>query len=49
MNAAVKVGSDFLVKDLALADWGRKEEEFTWERTDKAQVLADELTATRAA
>jgi len=25
MNAAVKVSSDFLVKDLALADWGRKE------------------------
>jgi len=25
MNAAVKLGSDFLVKDLKLADWGRKE------------------------
>jgi adenosylhomocysteinase len=25
MNAAIKVSSDFLVKDLALADWGRKE------------------------
>jgi adenosylhomocysteinase len=25
MNAAIKTQSDFLVKDLALADWGRKE------------------------
>src|SRR5450631_430826 len=25
MNAAMKVPDDFLVKDLALADWGRKE------------------------
>ena len=25
MNAAIKQPNDFLVKDLALADWGRKE------------------------
>src|SRR5712671_1533681 len=25
MNAAIKAQSDFLVKDLSLADWGRKE------------------------
>ena len=25
MNAAVKAQTDFFVKDLALADWGRKE------------------------
>jgi adenosylhomocysteinase len=25
MNAAIKQSNDFLVKDLALADWGRKE------------------------
>src|SRR5450755_1229761 len=25
MNAAMKATSDFLVKDLSLADWGRKE------------------------
>jgi S-adenosylmethionine synthetase len=36
-------------KTAAYGHFGRKEEEFTWERTDKAQVLADELTATRAA
>ena len=31
---------DFRVADLSLADWGRKEPEFTWEHTDKAEVLA---------
>jgi S-adenosylmethionine synthetase len=36
-------------KTAAYGHFGRKEEEFTWERTDKAQVLADELRATRAA
>ena len=25
MNAAIKQSQDFLVKDLGLADWGRKE------------------------
>ena len=25
MNAAIKQPQDFLVKDLSLADWGRKE------------------------
>ena len=25
MNAAIKVSADFVVKDLALKDWGRKE------------------------
>ena len=47
MNAAIKPQADFLVKDLGLKDWGRKEEEFTWERTDKAEVLAAEFKARR--
>jgi adenosylhomocysteinase len=25
MNAAIKAQSDYLIKDLSLADWGRKE------------------------
>ena len=41
--------TDYIVKDLSLAEFGRKEEEFTWERTDKAEILADELPSTRAA
>jgi len=36
-------------KTAAYGHFGRKEEEFTWERTDKAAALADELSATRAA
>jgi S-adenosylmethionine synthetase len=36
-------------KTAAYGHFGRKEDEFTWERTDKAEVLADELPATRAA
>ncbi len=36
-------------KTASYGHFGRKEEEFTWERTDKADVLAAELTATRAA
>ena len=36
-------------KTAAYGHFGRKEEEFTWERTDKAETLADELPATRAA
>ena len=37
------------LKTAAYGHFGRKEEEFTWERTDKADVLAAELTSTRAA
>ena len=40
---------DYIVKDISLADFGRKEEEFSWERTDKAATLAAESKATRAA
>ena len=36
-------------KTASYGHFGRKEEEFTWERTDKAHVLTAELTATRAA
>jgi S-adenosylmethionine synthetase len=36
-------------KTASYGHFGRKEEEFTWERTDKADVLAAELRATRAA
>jgi S-adenosylmethionine synthetase len=36
-------------KTASYGHFGRKEEEFTWERTDKADVLAAELTSTRAA
>jgi S-adenosylmethionine synthetase len=36
-------------KTAAYGHFGRKEEEFTWERTDKAEILADELPSTRAA
>src|SRR5882757_5634919 len=36
-------------KTAAYGHFGRKEEEFSWERTDKADVLAAELKASRAA
>ena len=36
-------------KTAAYGHFGRKEEEFSWERTDKAETLAAELKATRAA
>src|SRR5271169_419391 len=36
-------------KTASYGHFGRKEEEFTWERIDKADVLAAELTSTRAA
>jgi S-adenosylmethionine synthetase len=36
-------------KTASYGHFGRKEEEFTWERTDKANLLAAELTSTRAA
>src|SRR6202451_180556 len=36
-------------KTAAYGHFGRKEEEFTWERTDKAEMLAAEFKATRAA
>ena len=36
-------------KTASYGHFGRKEEEFTWERTDKADVLAAEFKATRAA
>ncbi len=36
-------------KTASYGHFGRKEEEFTWERTDKASALAAELKATRAA
>ena len=36
-------------KTASYGHFGRKEEEFTWERTDKANALAAELKATRAA
>ena len=36
-------------KTASYGHFGRKEEEFTWERTDKVDVLAAELTSTRAA
>src|SRR5216684_9091792 len=36
-------------KTASYGHFGRKEEEFTWERTDKAETLAAELKATRAA
>jgi S-adenosylmethionine synthetase len=36
-------------KTASYGHFGRKEEEFSWERTDKADVLAAELKGTRAA
>jgi S-adenosylmethionine synthetase len=36
-------------KTASYGHFGRKEAEFTWERTDKAAALAAELKATRAA
>ena len=36
-------------KTAAYGHFGRKEAEFSWERTDKADVLAAELKSTRAA
>jgi S-adenosylmethionine synthetase len=36
-------------KTASYGHFGRKEEEFTWERTDKADALAAELSSTRAA
>jgi S-adenosylmethionine synthetase len=36
-------------KTAAYGHFGRKEEEFSWERTDKADLLAAELKASRAA
>ncbi len=36
-------------KTASYGHFGRKEEEFTWERTDKVDVLAAELKTTRAA
>ncbi|MDP9084470.1 MAG: methionine adenosyltransferase [Pseudomonadota bacterium] len=36
-------------KTASYGHFGRKEEEFSWERTDKASTLAAELKATRAA
>ncbi len=38
-----------LLKTAAYGALVARKQESTWERTDKAQVLADELTATRAA
>ena len=36
-------------KTASYGHFGRKEPEFTWERTDKASMLAAELKDTRAA
>jgi S-adenosylmethionine synthetase len=36
-------------KTASYGHFGRKEEEFTWERTDRAEALAAELKSTRAA
>jgi S-adenosylmethionine synthetase len=36
-------------KTASYGHFGRKEEEFSWERTDKAETLASEFKATRAA
>ena len=36
-------------KTASYGHFGRKEPEFTWERTDKASTLAAEFKATRAA
>jgi S-adenosylmethionine synthetase len=36
-------------KTASYGHFGRKEPEFTWERTDKASTLAAELKAMRAA
>jgi S-adenosylmethionine synthetase len=36
-------------KTASYGHFGRKEEEFSWERTDKAETLAAEMKATRAA
>jgi S-adenosylmethionine synthetase len=36
-------------KTASYGHFGRKEEEFTWERTDKAAVLAAEFKSSRAA
>jgi S-adenosylmethionine synthetase len=36
-------------KTASYGHFGRKEEEFSWERTDKAETLAAESKATRAA
>jgi S-adenosylmethionine synthetase len=36
-------------KTASYGHFGRKEEEFTWERTDKADILAAEIKSTRAA
>ena len=36
-------------KTASYGHFGRKEEEFSWERTDKAEALAAESKATRAA
>ena len=41
--------ADYAIADIKLADYGRKEEEFSWERTDKAEALAAESKAMRAA
>jgi S-adenosylmethionine synthetase len=37
------------LKTASYGHFGRKEEEFTWEHTDKAAVLAAELKASHAA
>jgi len=42
-------GPPIYQKTAAYGHFGRKEEEFSWERTDKAEVLAAELKAARAA
>jgi len=47
-KSAIHAG-DFKVADLSLADFGRTEPEFTWERTDRAAALADEAKGIRAA
>ena len=48
-TASVLTANDYVIRDISLAAFGRKEEEFSWERTDKASTLASELKSTRAA
>jgi S-adenosylmethionine synthetase len=49
LRAMLDLARPIYQKTAAYGHFGRKEEEFTWERTDKADVLAAEMTATRAA
>src|SRR5450432_4614775 len=47
MNAAIKAQADFIVKDLALKDWGRKEINIAETEMPGLMAIRKEFTATQ--